>query len=556
MTWPVLRFFRGASYVVVPENIITRYPHWPTAGRKDAMPNDAPRHLDSLPVGKLKIVAHYHSIDVSSCKLKKDYVERLTSAGITDKQVVEALSSGRHSKKEDAAPKDAEEARRDIEDIARKSTGAKVLPDDVNEEVERNIDRALLVRPSFFEIDSQVEGAWNHMIMADYHDAIAANSQARAKMLDRFSSFQVFSSALSIRAAESIISSLNDAQGSVHPSLRSALVEAKMAFVDGSPRHREQTLEELEALTTKAYESFFEGSTRAEAELRTLLSDYESFGVQTQEPRRLLEIAEQARQSFNVAEYARVLEDAKQASAVAKERRAAEIDGSFGMVRSALHEAREAGAILSVGEKEIAEARDAFDRQAFKRATDLLAAVERTADQAHMERMRDRGAMERQVARVSTGIAGLENTLREAAAYGMDVQEGLLFVSRAKTSFANRDIVTAAKIFRRLKEKTTAIEGDLDRERVERGVAKKVEDAKCGKCGRKALYSFPNDRRKCIECGHSFSMVVEPLPATMEPIEKPVSSSPQAQESPAKEAAPPAEEQKKGFLSRRFKTQK
>lgn len=520
------------------------------------MPNDAPRHLDSLPVSKLKTVAHQHNVDVSSCKLKKDYVERLAAAGITEEQVEKALSSEKHPKKNGTASKDAEAARRDVEDIAGKSAGTKVLPDEVNEEVEKNIDHALLVRPAFFEVDSQVEVAWNHMIMADYHDAIAANSQARARMLDRFSSFQVFSSALSIRAAESIISSLNDAQGKTDPRLRSALAEAKMAFVDGSPRHREQTLEELEALTTKAYESFFEGSTKAEAELRTLLSDYESFGAQTQEPRRLMEIAEQARQSFNVAEYARVLEDAKQAAAGAKDRRAAEIDSSFAMVRSALHEAREVGAVLSVGEKEMAEAREAFDKQAFKRATDLLAAVERTADQAHIERMKDRGTMERQTARVSHGIAGLEKTLQEAAAYGMDVQDGLVFVSKAKTSFANRDIVTAAKLFRRLKDKTAAIEGDLDRERVERGVAKKVEDAKCGKCGKKALYSFPNDRRTCIECGHSFSMVVEPLPATMEPIERPVSSSPQAQAEPAKEAAPPAEEQKKGLFSRKFRHQK
>lgn len=520
------------------------------------MPNDAPRHLDSLPVSKLKTVAHHHNVDVSSCKLKKEYVEKLASAGITEEQVEEALSSGKHPKRNGSDAKDAEAARRDVEDIAGKSAGPKDLPDEVNEEVERNIDRALLVRPSFFEIDSQVEGAWNHMIMADYHDAIAANSQARVKMLDRFSSFQVFSCALSIRAAESIISSLGEAQGKVDPRLRSALVEAKRAFVEGSPKHREQTLEELEALTTRAYESFFEGSTKAEAELRTLLSDYESFGAQTQEPRRLLDIAEQARQSFNVAEYAKVLEDARQAAANAKERRAVEIDGSFGMVRVALHEAREVGAILSVGEKEIAEARDAFDKQAFKRATDLLASVERAADQAHMERMRDRATMERQTARVSNGIAGLERTLQEAAAYGMDVQEGLLFVSKAKTSFANRDIVTAAKLFRRLKDKTATIEGDLDKERVERGVATKVEDAKCGKCGKEALYSFPNDRRKCIECGHSFSMVVEPLPPTMEPIEKPVSSSPQGQAAPAREAAPQAEEQKKGFFSRKFKSQK
>ncbi|MCU0860275.1 MAG: hypothetical protein MUE55_06795 [Thermoplasmata archaeon] len=517
------------------------------------MSNDAPRHLDGLPVGKLKAIARFHAVDTSSCKSKKDYIGALASAGITEQQVHDALSSDKNGKKEVAGRKDADAAMRDVEDIARKSPEVKVLPAKDDEEVERNIDRALMVRPSFFEVESQVEGAWNHMIMADYHDALKANSQARVRMLDRFSSFQVFSSALSIRAAESIISSLNDAEGKVDPRLRSALAEAKRAFVDGSPRHREETLEELETLASKAYESFFEGSTKAEAELRTLLADYESFGAQTQESKRLLEIAEQARQAFNVAEYAKLLDDARQAAVGAKERRAAEIDRSFGMARSALHEAREAGAVLAVGEKELTEARDAFDRQAFKRATDLIAAVERTADQAHLERMRDRAAMERQTARVSGEIAGLESTLREAAAYGMDVEEGLLFVSKAKSSFVSRDIVTAAKYVRVVKDRSAAFQGDLDKKRVERGIAKKVEDARCGKCGKEALYSFPNDRRKCMECGHSFSMVVAPLSPTMEPIEKPVSSAPQEGGSPEKDEAPAEDTPRKGLLSRKLR---
>ena len=520
-----------------------------------SMPDDAPRHLDSLAVSKLKAVARFHRIDVSTCKNKKDYVERLASSGITEAQVAEALPKDEAAGKRPDAAKDAQAARRDVEEIAGKSSGTKVLPAGEDEEVERNIDRALLARPSFFEIDSQVETAWNHMIMADYHDALKVNSGARTRMLDRFSSFQVFSCALSIRAAESIMASLKDAQGATDPRLKTALAEAKKAFVGGSPRHREETLEELEALTVKAYESFFEGSTRAEAELRVMLSDYESFGTQTQEPRRLLEIAEQARQSFNVAEYAKVLGEAREAAAGAKDRRAAEIEKSFGVVRSAILEAREVGAPVPAGDSGLLEAEKAFEDKAFQRATELLASVERTADEAQLERMRDTAVRERQSNRVSNNIAGLEQTLREAAQYGLDVDEGLLFVSRARAHFQNRDIVNADKFARHAQDHAAAIEGDLDRHRVERGVAKKVEDARCGKCGKEALYSFPNDTRKCIECGHSFSMVVAPVPVTMEPLEKPVSSSTQPVSGPAQKDATP-EEPAKMRLSRKLKVQK
>jgi len=518
------------------------------------MPDDAPRHLESLTVNKLKIVAARHGIDVGTCRYKKDFVGRLSAAGITESQVEDALTSAEVTnspavdKTEDIAA-----ARRDIELIAEKVPSVRVLPAEEEEEVERNIDRALLVRPSFFEIDSQAEAAWNHMIMADYHDALKVNNDARSKMLDRFSSFQIFSCALSIRAAESIIVSLEQAQGKVDPSLKTILVEAKRAFIDGSPKHREQTLEELETTTSKAYESFFEGSTKAEAQLRAMLADYESFGTQTQEPRRLLEIAEQAKQSFNVAEYAKLLEEAHRAGATAKEVRTAEIEKSFGIVRSAVHEARDVGAILSVGDDDLAHARAAFDQQAFKRATDLLASIERTADQAHLEKIMDNDVRCRHVNRVTETIAGLEKTLQEAASYGMDVEEGLLFVTRAKGALSNRDIVNAAKLARHVKDQTPTIEMDLDKERIDRGIAKKVDDARCGKCGKEALYSFPSGMRKCAECGHSFSMSVAPMPTTMEPLEKPVSSS-QPQEKPAETPSTPADEQpKKKILTRSLK---
>ncbi|MGD9962912.1 MAG: hypothetical protein AB7S97_03325 [Thermoplasmata archaeon] len=462
-------------------------------------------------------------MDVSACKQKKDLVARLAAASITEAQVAEALRADASASGKEAG---VEEIKRDIEEIAAKSDKGRVLPSNEDEEVERNIDRVLLSRPSFFEIDSRVESAWNHMIMANYLEAMKTNSEARSRMLDRFSSFQIFSCALSIRAAESIITSLGEAKGKVDPRIKTALAEAKRAFVDGNPKHREQTLEELENLTSKAYEAFFEGSTVAEGELRAMLLDYESFGAQTQEPRRLLEIAEQARQSFNVTEYARLLEDARRGAARAKEARTSEIEEHFGIVRSAVDEALELGAVLAVGDKELTEAKQAFDEQAFKKSVELLASVESVADRAHLEKIKDMDVRQRHSARVSEDIAGLEKTLQEAASYGMDVQDGLLFVSRARRAFSERDLVTAAKLTRHLKDKSAPMTKELDRERIKRGVAKKVADGKCGKCGKEALYAFPGDVRKCVKCGHTFSMTAEPRPVTMEPLEKPVSASP------------------------------
>lgn len=486
------------------------------------MPDDAPRHLESLTVSRLKAVADHYAVDVSSCKHKKDLVTRLAEAGITEAQVSEVLKGEGST---EAGASDEQALRREVEAIAEKGPGQKVLPSDEDEDAEKNIDRVLLSRPSFFEIDSAMESAWNHMIMADYRDALKVNSEARSRMLDRFSSFQIFSAALSIRAAESIINSIRQAKGRTDPALMTALAEAKKAFIEGVPRRREETLGELERLTSKAYEAFFEGSAKAEEDLRAMLLEYESFGSQTQEPRRLLQIAEQARQAFNVAEYARLLRQAQEAAGRAKSTRAAEINRSFNIVRSAVREARDVGAVLTVGEKDLEAAKQAIDTQAFKRALELLASIERVADQAHSEKMKDKATRDRQAARVSNTIAGLEGALQEARSYGMDVDEGLLFVSHAKMALAQKDLVTAAKLTRKVKDDSSGIHDELDKKRVEHGVAKKIEDAKCGKCGEVSLYSFPGEVRKCVKCGHSFSMTSTPRPSTMESIEAPVSTS-------------------------------
>lgn len=490
------------------------------------MSDEPPRYLESLTVAKLRAVAKHHVVDVSACRHKKDLVGALLARGVTEAQVAEALADG--ASPGGGAPGDrrtADDVKADIQAIADRPSQARVLPAEADKDVERNIDLALLVRPSFFEIDSQTELAWDHMIMADYHDALKVNAEARSRMLDRFSSFQVFSCALSIRAAESILANLEDARNDADPALRTALAEAKRAFIDGSPRHREETLGELERLASKAFEAFFEGSTRAEAELREMLSEYESFGAQTSEPRMLLEVAGQARQAFNVGEYAKILEEAKGAALRAKETRRKDIQDAFGLVRSAVSEAREVGAVLSVGEKDLEEARAAFDSEAFKRAVDLLASIERAADLAHIERIKDGSVRERQVSRVNETIAALERTIQEAASYGMDVDEGLLFVSRARTALASRDVVNAAKITRHLKDRSEPVTNELYRKRVELGLAKKVEGVRCGKCGKEELYAHPDGARRCEDCGHQFTFAPEPRPATMDAIEPPVSGS-------------------------------
>lgn len=474
-------------------------------------------YLNELTLWKLKIVAEEYGIDVSNLKHKRDFIDRISSKNLTEDQVRLALEKARLKSEAspEEGPRDEKAIITELEEIAEKPEGSPDLPKKDQVTVERNIDQALLMRPSFFEVDSANESAWSKMILGDFNEAMKLNHEARIKVLASFSAFQVYSAAVSIRAAETLLSNLADEKGPLDSNLKTALAEAKRAFIGGNPRSREETLNELEVLAAGAYKAFMEKSEKAEADLYALLSDYEGFGTRTQESRRLMEIAGQAKRVFNMAEYSRLVNQSREEAEKAKEARAGELGRQLKVVSAAVEEAKEVGVDTSAKEQELREATEAYQGSSFSKAMQLMTAVERAVDTDHLDKLRNKEVEQRQVEKVNATIVTYAPDLQEAAYYGMDVQEGLLFVNNTKAALSNKDIVAAAKFARRVKEIVQPMQKDIDHMRMEKGVIKHVEEARCGKCGKESLYVYPNNTQKCMECGHSFSLVAPPTLETL-----------------------------------------
>ncbi len=504
------------------------------------MAQDSSHFLNELPIWKLKIVAQAFRIDVSECRYKRDYVEKVKSKRLTEEQVRNALAKGRPQNTEQA-PADIRAIGPEVELIAEKPAEVSELPKAEAESVDKNLDQSLAIRPSFFEVDSTSESAYNRMILGDYYGAIKLNREARLRCLETFSNAQVYSTAVSIRAADELLARLAQDGQRMDPSLKTALAAAKRAFIAGSPRQREEALEELETLVEKAYETFIVDADKDEAELKALLSDYESFGTRTEEARRYLEIAAQARTAFNITEYARLLDQAKDKAVDAKVQRAKEIDEGFLLVRAAADEASEVGADTSIAEHDLGEARKAFDDGAFAKASMLLASVERAVDEAHLAKIRTQRDLEaKQLEKANNVLSSFEPMLVEASTYGMDVKEGLLYASNAKTALANKDVVAAAKYSHRLGEIARPLEREIDQKRIEKGVIAKAEGVKCAKCAQESVYTYQDGMKKCINCGHTIEAPPKPAPKV---VQAPVPST--------QRPVPPSDEQKpkkRGFF--------
>jgi len=518
------------------------------------MKKDPGHFLNELPIWKLKLVAQEHRIDVSPCRYKRDYVEKIAAKKLTEEQVRDALSKARKSPVSSKAGDAIEEIKdigKDIQKIADRPAEPADIPSEDEKILDRHLDEALTMKPSFFEVDSANESALNKMTLGDYHDAIKANREARLKCLDQFSSFQVYSAAVSIRAAEELLSRLPKDKPDAVSGLKTSLAAAKMAFVHGPPRQREETLESLEVLATKAYEVHWGESDRAENELMELIRDYESFGTRTEEARRYLEIAASAKRSQNLEEHSRMLEHAREAAENAKKARRLELQGTYHLVRAAAAEARESGADIGDMESGLSDAKKAIEEGSLARALRLMADIERAADEAHVQKLRASKELEEsKLEGINSTVVKYGPVMREAASYGLDVREPMFHAGNIRTALDRKDVVNAAKFARRVKEIMDGMEKDLDHKRIEAGVAAKVAGAKCGECGKASLYSFPGSIRKCTACGHSFSVPSE------DAAQKPTSAGPamteRAKIPPEKRAVPEAaakpEEKKKRWF--------
>ena len=434
------------------------------------MTDDLSKMLKALTVAELKSVAEKTGVDISSCRNKKSYISTIADAGLTEEQVKSALG------KESEQAEEMTEIEKDLKSISEKTGESREVPEVEDVDIERSIDQALLLRPLFFEVDTATEQAWDRMILGDFAQAITLNRDSRSQVIDRLSTFHLYSTALSIRASETMLRQMKDLDSKATSQIKTALAEAKLAFMHGPPKRRETTLEELENLISKALTAYVDKSEQAEKDLREALEDYASFGVHVKGPHELLEIAVQAKNSHDIEQYSSLIDQARSQAIRAKEARVREIEGNFENVRTAIDAAREAGVDTSQGEAQFDDARKAYRESDFVRAMNLLSAIEQAVDSAHLQKVRlDRDVEAKEIAQITSSIQEVEPNLEEAAMYGMDVREGLLFVRGTKTALQQRDVVTAAKYSRKVRKLTKSMEKDLEKLREEHSTKTKIQ---------------------------------------------------------------------------------
>jgi len=498
-------------------------------------------------VEKLRELAQRHSIDVSKCRRKRDYVEAIRASKavtwadvstLAPQQVTAAKPEAEAAGPPPARPEVPRDRSREIEESLEKlgrSLGARAppgpaaaaeeerpireelegiiadvakgqeLPKELSAEVDNHLNLALQSRMSFFGIDAAAEAAWGKYTLGQYYQALSTNREAREKALDAHTHLEAASAALAIRAAEGLLTQVVQAGGRVDGRTQAALVAAKHAFHEGPALRRAEAITTLERLALASFDALMDETGGGLGELQQLVASVEVYGGRVQEARHFLGLAEQARAAGNLQDFGRFAAEARRLADRASEARVTEIKYSVPRVQAAVEEAKSLGVHVVEQERELEAARRAVEEGRWAEANQLLAKIEVEADEGHRRQIQRAAELEeRQLQKTALTLHRLDPLIGEARGYGLDVAELLHYANHARAALQRRDYVNASKFVRRAEELVHALEPKIEEERKRRTAAVHQHDILCGKCGKRTVHVYPDGTHRCASCGHSF----------------------------------------------------
>lgn len=508
--------------------------------------------LEALTVEKLRDLAQRHSIDVSKCRRKHDYVELIRASKAVSWADVRSLAPQPAAEKRAAevpapappppapapapAPAEVERDRsKEIEESLEKlgrSLGAGTpfavaerpireeleniitdigkgaeLPKETAAEVDHHLNVALQARATFFGIDAAAEAAWGKYTLGQYYQSLVSNREAREKAEDAYTRLEAASAALAIRASEGLLTQVIQAGGRVDGRTQTALIAAKQAFHEGPAKRRTEAVASLERLAMASFDALMDQTGGNLGELQQYVASVEAYGAPVHDARHFLGLAEQARAAGNLQDFGRFASEARRLAERASELRITEIKYTIPRVKAAVEEAKSLGARVVEQEREFEAADHAVEEGRWTEAVQLLSKIEAAADEGHRKQIQSAAQLEeRQLQKAGLSLHRLDPLIGEARGYGLDVAELLHYANHARIALQRRDYVSASKFVRRAEELVQALEPRIEEERKRRTTAVHQRDIICGKCGQRTMHVYPDGTHRCANCGHSFAI--------------------------------------------------
>jgi len=460
--------------------------------------------LSKLTILQLRDIARQSGIDISGSIRKKEIIDKLLASDISPENIVKMMAPGKFSHEERKpveqakTPAEPEKIEKWTAEPAKKIgpvTEQKIM------EVREYIRHVLTNKPSFFQIDSELEAAVAKYLSGDFYGAVRDIRKARERASDLYSHFRIYTNALGIETSEKVLEEAMR-RGKMQPEDKKALMEAAMVgFVDGTPAEREETLDKLESEALSSFDRII-GDIGKDIEVRQNRAiELQGIGANVLEAINLLKEADKLKLMLQLDAVKQLLGRVDELMKQAEKNRVEELRFSIPRVRASIEDAKIIGIDVGEPEKDLEKASYHFERGELKACVESLSKAGAVIDQTVTQRLANDVALKQGILdKAKAMIQQIAAPMAEVHSYGIDASEGFHYMSNMQIALNRQDAVSAMKFAKRAEELSNKYSAEL-KELKDKAVH--VNDSKCWQCGQDMLYNYTNGITRCSNCGAS-----------------------------------------------------
>jgi len=454
--------------------------------------------LSKLTILQLRDIARQSGIDISGSIRKKEIIDKILASDISPENIAKMMSPGKFSHEE---RKPVEQAKTPAEPEKIVKWAAEPVTEQKIMEVREYVRHVLTNKPSFFQIDAELEAAVAKYLSGDFYGAVRDIRKARERASDLYSHFRIYTTALGIETSEKVLEEAMR-RGKMQPEDKKALMEAAMVgFVDGTPAVREETLDKLESEALSSFDRII-GDIGKDIEVRQNRAiELQGIGANVLEAINLLKEAEKLKLMLQLDAVQQLLGRVDELMKQAEKNRVDELRFSIPRVRASIEDAKIIGIDVGEPEKDLEKASYHFERGELKACVESLSKAGAVIDQTVTQRLANDVALKQGILdKAKAMIQQIAAPMAEVHSYGIDASEGFHYMSNMQIALNRQDAVSTMKFAKRAEELSNKYSAEL-KELKDKAVH--VDGPKCWQCGQDMLYDYANGIRRCSNCGAS-----------------------------------------------------
>lgn len=466
---------------------------------------EAGTKLKSLKVGDLKAFARDFEIPLGKAKKKGELVD-IILPGLTNESVIVLFDAVQPKINLEEIGEELVEVEKDLEEVVHKL------------EVSSTPDMA-----DIYAIDQKLADVVKQDM--DLTNVATMLDTGRIKFLDRkylesmtllmesaktcqmfYENYKDVTHAFVILSAEKILEECRQAESN-DENAADSLIHAKRTFPEGGKK-RDEAIQDLLDLANNVHREEIIYLENRLAQVEPLINAMRVQGVDVFNAERYLH---RAREAFLIGELSNVNDHLEKAQYTAEESKdiwISEIYDDIPRVESIIKQANDLGADTTSAEKHLGQSKVAFENEDYSLCAELKKLAERKAMESQHSQIQKAAQLEREkFGDAEKILATLTSIIREAEAYGINIQEINLSISSARNAIINNDYVNALTYAREADEQSKPIWTQIKAQRD--AVLSSGQTLKqCQACNTPGITALQSGKAVCVNCGMVYDVQV------------------------------------------------